>query len=38
MSESRMNEVAQPLLKQSKDHEVAWEETGRADSYRIVLS
>ena len=37
MPESRMNEVAQALLSQSKDHEVSWEETTRRGSYRVVF-
>ena len=37
MAESRMNEVAQALLSQSKDHEVVWEESIRKGSYRVVF-
>lgn len=37
MDESRMNEVAQALLSQSKDNEVVWEESSRKGSYRVVF-
>ena len=37
MPESRINEVAQALLSQSKDHEVAWEESSKRGSYRVVF-
>jgi hypothetical protein len=37
MAESNMTEVAQELLRQSKEHKVNWEESGKKDSYRVFV-
>ncbi len=35
MPESKMNEVAEQLLRQSKEHKVSWAETGSRVAYRV---
>ena len=35
MPESKMNEVAEQLLSQSKEHKVSWEEISRRGAYRV---
>ena len=37
MPESRMNEVAQELLSQSRDHNVTWEDSATKGSYRVFF-
>lgn len=37
MPESKMHELAQKLLGQSKDEKVDWEDIGRRGSYRVIF-
>ena len=37
MAESRMDEVAQELLRKSKDGKLQWEESGKRGSYRVIF-
>lgn len=37
MPESGLNEVAQQLLSQSRDHKITWEEASRTGSYRVFF-
>ena len=38
MPESRMNELAQSLIGQSKEGKIDWESTGARASYRVIFS
>ena len=37
MAASRMDEVAQELLRRSRENKVNWEESGKRDSYRVFF-